>query len=48
MISLTTQLFTQLLGVILPAWLETEVVQVLVGVFVFGYIVGLFLRLLKS
>lgn len=48
MIALTTQLITELLGTVLPAWLSCEPVEILIGVFVFGYIVSIFLRLLKS
>lgn len=48
MISLTTQLITQLLGPVLTSWLSCEPVEVLIGVFVFGYIVSILVRLLKS
>lgn len=48
MISITTSLISELLGSVLPAWLSCEPIMVLVGLVVFGYIVGLFLRLLNS
>lgn len=47
MISLTTQLITQILGVAVPAWLSCESVQVLCGVLIFGYIIRLFVGFVK-
>lgn len=48
MIAYTTQLFSQLLGVVLPAWLACEPIQIIAGVFIFGYIVHTLVRLIKS
>lgn len=48
MIALTTQLITQLLGVAVPAWLSCEPVQILCGLLIFGYIVRIFVGLVKS
>lgn len=48
MISITTSLISELLGSVLSAWISCEPVMVLFGLFVFGYIVGLFLRLLNK
>lgn len=47
MISITSSLISDLLGSVLTAWISCEPVMVLVGLVVFGYIVGLFLRLLN-
>lgn len=47
MIATTTSLISELLGSVLTAWVSCEPVMVLVGLVVFGYIVGLFLRLLN-
>ena len=48
MIAYTTQLFTQFLGVVLPAWLSCEPIQIIAGVFIFGFIVHTLVRLIKS
>lgn len=48
MISITTQLLTNLLGTVLTGWLSCEPIKVLVSLLIIGYVFALFVRLVKS